>query len=432
MIQLIFSKINEKERKTFILHFVFSVMEGFIAGFLMMNEFVFLKSLKGSNAMLAVLFQMGVVVFIFSSVFNELSRQVSNKKKLILYSAIFTRFPLFLFVFFPTDAALAGSTLLHVLFITAFMLYYLAQPLIYPTVNMLLKANYSDRTFGKLFSYATTAKQISLLLATFGFGLWLDADNFAFRYVYPLMGFFSIFSVYLLTKIDSEKAYIEALGERKNVWLVVVDSVKSMNRILKINKPYRDFERGFMFYGFAFMITAAIISIFMAKELDLSFSGIAFYKNYYNTLGIILLPFFGKLIGKIDPRNFGAITFASLLFHFLFLIVAQWFPYNFDFLGIKIFPILLISFFFNGIFAATMSLLWSIGSAYFCNKNEAADYQSIHLTLVGFRSSFAPLIGVIILHFFDYAAVFWTAIALLLISIAMLLISVKKYTLKIQ
>ena len=70
-----------------------------------------------------------------------------------------------------------------------------------------------------------------------------------------------------------------------------------------------------MFYGFAWMATAAVITIFFEKVLHLNYSSIAFYKNAYNTLAILLLPYFGKLIGKIDPRKFAVYTFGFMLLH---------------------------------------------------------------------------------------------------------------------
>jgi hypothetical protein len=41
-----------------------------------------------------------------------------------------------------------------------------------------------------------------------------------------------------------------------------------------------------------------------------------------------------------------------------------------------------------------MALLWFIGSAYFCKKEEAARYQSIHLSLTGMRAILSFQIGI--------------------------------------
>ncbi len=46
-----------------------------------------------------------------------------------------------------------------------------------------------------------------------------------------------------------------------------------------------------------------------------------------------------------------------------------------------------------------MSLLWNIGSAYFCKDGDADTYQSVHLTMVGFRAVFAPIFGIWLYHY---------------------------------
>ena len=167
-----------------------------------------------------------------------------------------------------------------------------------------------------------------------------------------------------------------------------------MGGILKNNKPYRHFEIGFMFYGFSFMITITVISIFFNDELNLNYSSVAFYKNAYNIIAIIILPFFGKLMGNIDPRKFASISFASLLLYVFFLLMTDYFPDYYVIANIRLYPMLVVSFLFYGVFAATMVLLWNIGSAYFCKPGEADDYQSVHLSLTGVRALFAPLLGI--------------------------------------
>jgi MFS family permease len=161
--------------------------------------------------------------------------------------------------------------------------------------------------------------------------------------------------------------------------------------------------------------------------LDLNYSSVAFYKNSYNILAIVLLPLFGKLLGKMDPRRFSAITFASLLFYILFIGLTEFVPW-FSWLGdIKIYYTLLLAMFFNGIFAATMSLLWSIGSAYFCKKEEASEYQAIHLSFTGLRSFFAPVLGLGIYRLIGFTGTFLMGVLLCLIAVIISLRSFKKY-----
>lgn len=414
--------LNNEEKRTFRLHFIYSLIEGILTGSLALNEFVLIKSLKGTNYQIAFLFQFSVIVLLFSIIFNELLKRTSKKRILLRRIGILTRLPLILLFFFPTTAAEIG--LFHqLLFLSIFLIYFMASPIILPTINLLLKNNYDHDNFGRLYGYSTSANKIVMLVITFLFGLLLDLDNFAFVYVYPFLGVLGMISIIILTRINYtakeiiiKKTYIQSIKE----------SFSNMISIIKTNRPYRDFEIGFMLYGFAWMVTSAVITIFFDKKLDLNYSSIAFYKNSYNTLAIVILPFFGKLLGKIDPRKFGIYTFGSLMLFIFFMGLTEFVPNNFEILGITIYYSLIASYTFYGIFAATMALLWFIGSAYFCSKAEASNYQSIHLSLTGFRGLFAPLIGIYFYELIGFAGVFGIGVVSLLIAIILMFYSMKK------
>jgi len=419
------SELTVSEIKTFKLHTTHMILEGIIDGALLLNEFILIKSLFASNYQIGFLFQFAVIVLLFSVLFNEFIKRARNKKHFLMWVALITRLPLAGLMFFPHSATqIAGNSIYPIIFLGVFLFYYLYKPAILPTINLLLRHNYSKNNFGSLYSYSTSVKKIIVLFITFGFGLLLDFDNYAFTYVYPILAILGILSVYLLTRIDYTSH--EPIPQ-SSIWDSLKRIYKKMIEIVIKNKPYRDFEIGFMFYGFAWMATAAVITIFMDKSLHLNYFSISFYKNFYNLLAIILLPFFGKLIGKIDPRKFGIYTFASMLFHLLFLVLTQYFPYSFEFLGIKFYIMLVISFMFYGIFTATMALLWGIGSSYFCKNEDAGDYQSVHLSLVGFRGLFAPIIGIWAFEAIGYSGTFAIGIVSLLLAVLMMIWSQKKY-----
>jgi hypothetical protein len=198
--------------------------------------------------------------------------------------------------------------------------------------------------------------------------------------------------------------------------------------ILKTDKAYRDFEIGFMFYGLAFMITAVVFTLFFDKVLHLNYSSVAFYKNYYNLLAIMLLPFFGKLMDKVDPRKFGILSFSFLSATIFFVMMTEYFMESVEIFGIQIYFSMLIAYSFYGFFAATMALLWFIGSAYFTDKKNADIYQAAHLSLTGVRGIFAPFIGVLILQYSNYTLTFLVALAVSLISVFVMYWSMRKDT----
>lgn len=397
--------LTQRERKAFLLHMLFSFIEGAIKGVLVLNEFVFLKSLKGSDYQLGFLFQFSVVVFVFLIFISEFIRRIPYKRKVLRYTGIITRLPLLLLAFFPQSTeVVTSSEIYHLIFLGIFLIFFLYQPIVFPIINLLLKHNYREENFGKLYSYGQTLHKITMLVVTFAYGFLLDTDYFAFTYIWPVIGILGIFSIYMLSLID----YTPTIKKhpRKSFSENVKQSIMNMVNILKNHKAYLHFELGFLFYGFAFMSSATVIVIFFDKELGLNYSSMAFYKNSYNILAILLLPFFGRLIGKFDPRVYGMITYSSILVFILFVALTEFFPGYTVIMGINIYYMLIGYILFHGIFAASMPLLFSIGSAYFCDKEEADTYQAVHLSLVGFRALFAPLLGVFFYQNFGFTITF--------------------------
>jgi len=114
---------------------------------------------------------------------------------------------------------------------------------------------------------------------------------------------------------------------------------------------------------------------------------------------------------------------AAFLF---FLFLTKYFDANFLLWNIKIYYTLIAAYICYGIFAAMMGLLWYIGSAYFCKNDEVADYQSIHLSLTGFRGLFAPILGIVFYQIVGYSGVFLIGIGFLLLAILLLYLSQRK------
>lgn len=424
--QNLLRNLDKPEKQTFRIHFIYQAIEGIILGVLALNEYVFLKSLQGTSYQIGFLFQFSMLVFIFLVFFNEMRKRIKNKKKLLRVAGLLTRLPLVGLVFFPADPLAYSSTqVYHYLFLGIFLVYFFGNIIIYPAINVMLKTNYRHENFGKLYAYSTSMNKIVMLAATFLYGMLLDIDFYAFRYVFPFVAGLGIISLFILSAIDFSK--IVTVSQSKTVWQSVKLSIAGMYRILKDNKPYRDFELGFMGYGFAFMMTAPVINIFLNEGLNLNYSSVAFYKNAYNIIAIILLLFTGKWLGKMDPRKFAAITFFSLGCYIFFMMLSYYIPGFFEIGNIRIYYVLILSYLAYGYFAATMVLLWNIGSAYFCKPEEADDYQSNHLFLTGVRAVLAPIIGVFFYETLGFTWTFSLGIFFSVLSSAILLKSYSKY-----
>lgn len=402
-------------------------IEGIVLGVLALNEFVFIKSLHGSNYQLSFLFQFSMIIFLFLIVINEFLKRVKDRRKLLRIVSLVTRLPLLLVIFFPRDLSeTLDHGVYHYIYLGLFLIYFSGNIFIYPNINYLLKTNYQHQNFGKLYSYATSLNKVIMLVITFAYGYLLDIDNYSFVYVIPFVGLMGVLSGFVLASIagtDHVNNSEEQAG--KTIMESVSGSIVEMKNILLKNLPYRHFEIGFMLYGFSFMISVTVITIYFYEGLNLNYTSVAFYRNAYNILAILLLPFFGKLIGNIDPRKFAVITYLSIALYIFSLAMTSYFPGHFEINNTTIYYTLIFYILFHGVFAASMVLLWNIGSSYFCEPSEAGTYQSLHLSLTGVRAIFSPILGVLFYNLFGFTITFGIAIFSLLVAIAIMLWSYK-------
>lgn len=431
MIQKVLSQCTQLEKKTFKYHLIYSIIEGIIFGILSLNEFVFIKSLRGSSIQMGILFQFTMSVFILLIFFNVYIKRSKNKNNLLRKTAIVSRLPLLLLLLFPrTPDSFLSNPYYHYIFLILFLIFYLESPITYPMVNLFLKKNYKHQHFGMLFGFTTTINKIVTLFSTLFYGIMLDIDNYAFTYILPLAAILGVISIFTLSKIEynDENNHETNNGFTKSV----KESIKTMKSIIQTNHPFRHFEIGFMLYGFAFMITVTVITLFFERMLHLNYTSVAFYKNGFNIIAIASIPLFGKLITHIDPRKLAMYSFLSMMLAIGFIALTQYFQYHFIYFEIKIYYLLLLYILFYGLFIGSMSIVWRIGSAYFCSTEESAIYQSVHLSATSVRALFAPLLGVIIYELIGFTYTFIIAILFLLLAASVLIFSLKTEGLTIK
>ncbi len=413
------------ERITFKKHLFFSISDGLVRGAFALSQFIFLKTLGGSELMQGILFQFSMVTFLFAVPMGGIMQRAYNKRKLLRITALATQTPMLLFALFELIFHQNYDIIYHLLFLLIFFIYFLSQPIILPTINQVLKQNYEHQHYARLFGYATAIKQVAFFTSFALFSYWLHCHESHFVYMYVLVGAISIIALFITSTIPYTPSATEINNASQKLSQSVSRALVNFVRILRKNRPFRDLQIGFMIYGLAWMASEAVIPIFFEKQLNLNYVSFGFYRNAHNFIAIFLLPIFGKLLGKIDPRKFGYITFGSLALYLLFTMLAAFLPYNSAYFDVKIYWIMIPAILFNGLFTSTMPLLWGIGSSFFCKTEEAGEYQSIHLTLVGARALLGPVLGVVFYQTWDYKGAFILSITLLAIAILFLRYSIK-------
>jgi MFS family permease len=385
-----------REKKTFFLHILYASTDGISIGIIALYEFIFRKSLKAGSFQISLLFMAAVVLMPFAAYILKFLSQFAEKKRLLIYTAIITRLPLFAFLFYPDKAYLtAHHELLLFGYLAIFMMFYLSNPIVLPYLNLFTKSIYKKSRFGRFYSYCQTLSQVFCFGATFIFGILLDVNPDSYKYVFPFLGLITFLGIYAVTLIP----YKEKISlEKQPIYFrkILTEVNAKFVSIIKGNKPFRDFQIGMMLYGMGFLMAQPVLVLYLLDRFKMQYSEIAFYKNIPVIISVLTYPYFGKLMDEKDPRKMGMLTFFFAGMYFLLLLVGGYFPFKSHLEGFNIIYFVLLAFIFYGFFNSAIGMVWGIGSSYFAPKEDAATYQSIHLSFTGIRGLIAPTLGTLV------------------------------------
>ncbi len=386
-------RLGDGERRVFMLVLAMNIVGGLGDGMMAQNELVFLKSLHGTKELLAFITQLATMSCMLVMVYNEILKRIRDKRLFLVLVTVLSRLPLLLFALYPGAATGVWAFHTH-LFVCIFIFVGFTGTMVGPATNAMLKQNYAHENFGTLVSISTSVRTGAMLLTTFLSGILLDADPFAFRYVYPVVGLAGILASLLLLRIPYQAATVEVREGGWHPLRLLRESVATTKRVFKESQAFRDFEFGFVLYGFAMLGTTAIISNMLANELKITYTENSVYRLLAGLVTMVFYPIAGIWISRMDPRRFLASTCWVFIVHLSLLGLACFFPLRAMMHGTSLSWSLVMAFVASGVFSAMIMIVWGIGSAYFCRPHQVTDYQSIHVYMTSIRGLLAPPVGI--------------------------------------
>lgn len=422
---MLLHRLGRNELITFRLHLMYSILDGFALGVLALNEFVLLKDLKASAFQIGLFWQLSVVVMPFSIFLHHWLDRAKHKKRLLRRVAIGSRAPLVFFLLFPHHLyEQPQNKLLIWLFLLLFFIYYLGNPLIWPVLNLFTKANYKPERFGKLFGWNLTATQITTVAATFSFGLLLDWNADTYRYVFPVIGILSLTGIWMMIRIPVPE---DMENPKESGSLSLKSTLSDALQVFKENPAFARFQMAMMAYGMGFLMSLAVVTLYLGDYFRLSYNDVSLYKNIPIFISIVLFPVLSGHMDRRDPRRLAIFSYLGHGLFFLGLILAHKYAAESQLLGYRIIYMLLLAYLCQGLYATLMGLVWGIGSSYFAPAHEAARYHSLHITLTGIRGLIAPPIGVLLYKLGGFSFTFACCMCFQALAMYIMWRSMKKY-----
>ncbi|GIW70524.1 MAG: hypothetical protein KatS3mg102_0066 [Planctomycetota bacterium] len=368
-------------RYTFRRHLLAGACEGVLFSQLIgLGGVVLVKGLGGSDAqvtLLAIVFPMALLL---APVWGGILVGRS-KRPFFLGAGLLGRAPLVLMLWVSEPGP----------FVALLALAAASYSVVLPAQNTIFQANYPaairGRIFGIVAAVTTLAGMASAVLA----GLWLEADEGAYRYCYPAAGLLGLMSCWLLARIKIRGAR-RRWGRRQPapglaaVLREVAAGLEESVRLLRGEHAFRQFELGFLLYGLGFMMLQPILPVFLVRGLGASYLEAALAKQgVFGLANMVCLPLWGRLVDRIGPIRMAARAF-GLLALFPLALAGSW----------AMGPAYL-AFAVMGAAMAGVNILWNLASIHFARERDAAPFQALHVALVGARGAVGPLLGYAVL-----------------------------------
>ncbi|MDD2423797.1 MAG: MFS transporter [Candidatus Cloacimonetes bacterium] len=393
-----FKELNPSVRHTVLLLMVAAVFNGAIQSLGQTQDIIARKALLAQDWQLMLMTMISPISNFLSIWWGRLFERSRHKSRYFLLAGVFGRLVLVYAIWL--------TTMNEYLVIMGMM--FSANSLLIPAQNTIYQKNIRDKRRAWVFGYALSIGVGVSIALTYVAGRLLDNSENSFRWILAITGAAGFISCFLLSRIKINQPLIDIGLRKPKIKLrdVFLDPILRTRTLLKENKPFACFERSFTLYGMGFIMMQPIIPIYMVDKLQLSYTNNFMAKGILSQIGMLLLsPVLGKLHDKMHPLKYIGFSFALLMvFPLLFVLSSIWAGES----AIAV-AIVFLAYSIFGVAMTGVNMAWNMSSIFFAGTQDAAMYQSVHVTLSGVRGLMAPVLGFALLRLVSIESVFIVA-----------------------
>ena len=390
--------LDETERRTYVRHSSAQAFESLFMAICWSGAEVAIKSFD-ATVLVVTLITMAPGIAQLVALFVARRLQVLGRKRLLHACALVGRAPLLLVIF------IAGPWS----FLALLSLQALTMSVVIANWNSLIRVNYRDEHRAHLFARVTRLGALVSGIGTLGAGIWLDMDQTAYHYIYPIAAILGILSLWIFAGIDArrgEHADDDPDGEAPHF--------RDLMRTFFGDREFLQFEIGFMLYGIAFMAISTAKPLRMAGVLDLPYATLLGSKAAFSLAMVLASVAAGSLLNRLGPARLASRAYWGLTLYcgMLFLTTEPWH--------------LVAAEAWFGLVMTAVHIAWNLGPVLLApNARVASSYMLIHVALVGVRSAIGHPLGGVLTEVtgdprtvFVFSAVFFSLAALTMANLA--------------
>lgn len=252
-----------------------------------------------------------------------------------------------------------------------------------PAWMEILKINIPGITREKVFGWGSSMGYIGSAVLPFIIGYYLDNYFQAWRWLFPLAAFLSLFAAFFQVKIPID---VEKKPPQQKHFPSLSEPWKKAWQLIKSRPDFARFQIGFMIAGSGLMIMQPTIPPFFKDVLNLSYTELLFAITFCKGIGFALAsPLWARWLSRSDIYIFTSlVTFLLALFP-IFLLFSTgnilW---------------LYAGYVAYGVMQAGSNLSWHLSGPIFSRDKDSSLYTGINVATVGIRACFAPALGSLI------------------------------------
>lgn len=390
--------LNPFVRQTVYMLMIAAVFNGAVQSLGQTQDIIARKALRAQDWQLMLMTMIWPISNFLSIWWGRMFEQSKHKSRYFILGGVVGRLTLISAIWITTMNQ----------FLVVMGLLYSANSMLIPAQNSIYQKNIRPQRRSAVYGYTISIGMAVSVVLTFVAGRILDTHESSFRVILVVTGIAGFISSMLLSRIKIQEPVVEFPLQRKKLKFTeaLMDPIKRSVALMKENRPFACFERSFSIYGMGFIMMQPIIPIYMVDKLQLSYTNNFLAKGILSQLGMLFLaPLFGRLHDKMHPFKYIGFSFALLmLFPLLFVLSSLW-------AGESVVAVIIvfIAYTIFGLAMTGVNMAWNMSSIFFAGDEDAAMYQSVHVTLTGVRGLIAPLLGFTLLRLLGIESVFIVA-----------------------
>lgn len=261
-----------------------------------------------------------------------------------------------------------------------------------PAWMEIMKLNLPGVSRQRIFAWGSAFGYLGEGLFNLCFGLLLDDNYQAWRWLLPLTAIIAVIPVLFQYRIKiPENEIPQEKSEPLSLKEIIVRPWKNSWDLLVSRPDFRGFQVGFMLGGMGLMFMQSVVPAFFVSVLNLTYTELAVALTLCKGIGMTLTSeMWAQWMHRVDIYRFtGLVTFIAFLFP-LILIGAQ---YQLIWLY--------VAYIIYGVMQAGSELSWNLSGPVFAKNEDSTLYSGVNLIAGGLRGCIAPACGLMLSYLFN-------------------------------